>query len=48
MRVVSQLREQPRRVQAVVFFAVKTQILILMISLFVVPMLRSQQTCVFL
>jgi hypothetical protein len=44
MRVISQLREQPRRVYGVVAFAVKTKILVLVISVFVVPMLRAQET----
>ncbi|MGA3315309.1 MAG: hypothetical protein ABSC64_02590 [Candidatus Korobacteraceae bacterium] len=44
MKISSQRREQARGVQAVADFAVKTEILVLMIPLFVGPMLRAQQT----
>jgi hypothetical protein len=44
MKPISQLGEQARGVQAVAGFAVKTEILVLMISFFVGPMLRAQET----
>jgi len=44
MKISSQRREQARGVQAVADSAVKTEILVLMISLFVGPMLCAQQT----
>jgi len=44
MKIISQRREQAGRVHAVADFAVKTEILVLMISLFVGPVLRAQET----
>ncbi len=44
MKVTPQLREQPREVHGVAGCAVKTKLLVLVISVFVVPMLHAQQT----
>jgi hypothetical protein len=44
MKISSQRREQARRVHDVAGSAVKTEILVLVISLFVGPMLSAQQT----